>query len=240
MMEEEAIVRPTSLDERAAAAKQSEEEAKSLIEEFLPFMKGRVARYSGRLDEYAREDMLSIAMSAFYEAVYSYDVERGHFYSFADRVVCARLIDQVRKHSRLAGKTVSLDSDDDDGEDTRTSLSDMISIRNYEESLRREQLAQEIEQFKSEIAEWGITLEALEKSSPKHSQLRKIYKEIASAVIKSHEITQTIAIKHYFPVSAVVKITGVPAKKIERARVYLIASFIIGTGDYELLSEYIV
>ena len=111
-MQKEPIIRPVGLDERAAGAKQSDDIAKALIGEFMPFLKGRVARYSGSLDEYEREDMLSVAMSAFYEAVHGYDIEKGHFYPFANQVVCARLIDRIRALGRRTVKTVSLDADD--------------------------------------------------------------------------------------------------------------------------------
>lgn len=239
MIEEETIVHPASLDERAADARQSEDGAIALIEEFLPFMKGRVVKYSYQLDESTREDMLNIAMSAFYEAVHSYDIKKGHFYPFANRVVCARLIDHVRMLNKHEVKSVPLETDNEDSYDAHTSAIDLASIRSYEEGLRHELLVEEIEQFKSEIAVWGITLEDLEKASPKHSQLRKLYKEIVAIAVKTPEIAQTILIKHYFPITAVVQITGYTKKMVERARTYVLASFIIETGDYDLLSEYI-
>jgi len=235
----ENIEQPTSLDERALAAKKSEDEAKTLIEEFMPFLHGRVAKYSAQYDEHLKDDFLSTAMSAFYEAVQCYDREKGHFFPFASRVVCARIIDNVRKVSRHEGRTVSLSDDDDVQQSSQTAVINVISLRNYDEERRRERLVEEIEQFKSEIATWGITMEALERSSPKHKELRNTYREIVSKVVKSPDITQTIGLKRYFPIKAVSKITGIPQKKLERARTFILASLIIKTGDYELLSEYI-
>ena len=236
---EEMIEKPVSLNQRAIAAKTSETEAKSLIEEFMPFLRGRVARYSARFDEYIREDLLSSAMMAFYEAVHSYDADKGHFYPFANRVVCARIIDNIRKISRHEGRTVSL-SEDEEQPLTESAAINVISIRKYEAERRRELLAEEIEQFMSEAATWGITMDALVRGSPKHRELRHTYKDILSAVAESPEIMQTINVKRYFPIKAISKITGLPQKKLERARIYILASLIIKTGDYELLSEYIV
>jgi len=239
-MSEETIVQPTGLDERAVKAKHSDDEAEALIAEFMPFLKGRVAKYAARLDAHLREDVLSSAMSAFFEAVQGYDNEKGHFFPFANRVVCARIIDNIRKLSRTEGKAVSL-SDGDDGEyqSPASAMIDLASVQNFQEERRRESLADEIEQFKAELGVWGITLDALVRCSPKHKELRKTYKEIVSTVAKHPGIMQTISLKHYFPVSAVSKTTGMPAKKIERAREYILASIIIKTGDYELMSEYI-
>jgi len=239
MNEEETIEQPKSLDERAKLAKQSEAEVKKLIEEFMPFLHGRVARYSARLEEHLQEDLLSSAMMAFYEAVKSYDAEKGHFFPFANRVVSARLIDQIRKIRRHEGKTVPLNIDDEEPQFSQTSAINVLSMRNYDAERRREQLMDEIEQFKAEAALWGITMDALVRGSPKHRELRHTYREILTAVSKNPEIMQTIHLKRYFPVKAISQITGLPQKKLERARTYILASLVIKTGDYVLLTEYI-
>ena len=239
VFEEEILEKPVNLNQRAISAKTSEAEAKALIEEFMPFLRGRVAKYSARHDEYTREDLLSTAMMAFYEAVRSYDAEKGHFYPFANRVVCARIIDNIRKISKHEGKTISL-NEDDEQPFTESSAINVISMRKYEADRRRELLAEEIEQFISEAETWGITLDALVKGSPKHKELRHTYKEILSKVAESPEILHTIHVKRYFPIKAISKMTGLPQKKLERARIYILASLIIKTGDYELLSDYIV
>jgi len=236
---EEILEQPLNLNQRAIAAKTSEAEAKALIEEFMPFLRGRVAKYSARFDDYLREDLLSTAMMAFYEALHGYDAEKGHFYPFANRVVCARIIDNIRKINRHEGKTVSL-SDDDEQPLHESTVINVISMRKYEADRKRELLAEEIEQFKSEAESWGITMDALVKGSPKHRELRVTYRDILSTVAENPEIMQTIHIKRYFPIKAISKITGLPQKKLERARIYILASLIIKTGDYELLSEYIV
>jgi len=239
VVEEEIIEKPNNLNHRAISAKSSETEAKNLIEDFMPFLRGRVAKYSVRFDEHLRDDLLSTAMMAFYEAVHSYDAEKGHFFPFANRVVCARIIDNIRKISRHEGRTISL-SEDDEQQLTESAAINVISMRKYEAERRREQLTEEIEQFMSEAASWGITMDALVKGSPKHRELRLTYRDILSTVTESPEIMQTIHIKRYFPIKAISKITGLPQKKLERARIYILASLIIKTGDYELLSEYVV
>ena len=239
MGEDEIIEKPNNLNQRAIAAKTSESEAKILIEEFMPFLRGRVAKYSVRYDEHLREDLLSSAMMAFYEAVQNYEAEKGHFFPFANRVVCARIIDSIRKIDRHVGRTVSL-SDDDEQQLAESTAINVISMRRYEADRRRERLSEEIEQFMSEAASWGITMDALVKGSPKHRELRNTYEDILSTVTESPDIMQTIHVKRYFPIKAISKITGLPQKKLERARIYILASLIIKTGDYELLSEYVV
>jgi len=230
---------PVILNERAVEAKQSENKAKILIEEFLPFLRARAARYTAHYNNHSREDALSVSMLALHEAIQKYDIEKGSFFPFANRVVNARIIDHIRKISKQDGNMVSLSVDDSNERSAPSSLIDIASLRNYDEEQRRARLAEEIEQLKSEMTAWGITMEALTKSSPKHKELRKTYNEVISAVIKSTEIMQTINLKRYLPVKAVSKKTGLPQKKLERARTYIVATIIIKTGDYELLSDFI-
>jgi len=227
------------LNNRAITAKQSETEAGILIDEFMPFLNARVSRYTAQFSGHMRDDALSVSMIALHEAIQKYDIEKGHFFPFADRVVRARIIDHIRKVSRQERNQVSLDAEDEYGQSTQANAVNIISIRNYDEEQRRARIAEEIEQFTADIASWGITMDALAKSSPKHKELRKTYKEIVSAIADCDDIMQTIHIKRYFPIKAIAKITGLPQKKLERSRTYVIALLIIRAGDYELLSDFI-
>ena len=233
------VKKPNSLNKRAVASKLCEHEARALIEDFMPFLSSNATRHSMRFDEHVRDDMLSIAMVAFLESIQSYNIEKGHFFPFTNRVVSARLIDYARKIDRLAGKTVSLDENDESAISAGPTLIDRISMKNYSVERMQAQLSEEIEQFKTEIALWGISIEALAKKSPKHKRLRITYNDVISTVINDPDVMRTITLKRYFPVKAVSKKTGLPHKKLERARTYVLAVLTILTGDYDLLSEYI-
>jgi len=241
MFEQEKLEKVAGLDERAITAKDSAAETEKLIIEFKPFLRSRVARYCARFDEHTREDFFSSAMIAFHEAIQSYDGSKGHFFPFADRVVCARIIDHIRKLSRHEGKTVSMDwEDDDEGQQSAQGAAiSKISMQDYNEGRRRERLAEEIEHFKSDIGSWGLTMDDLVKGSPKHKELRGTYNKIISSVIANADIMQTIRLKKYFPIKSISEITGLPQKKLERARIYVLTALIIKTGDYDLLSDYI-
>jgi len=132
-----------------------------------------------------------------------------------------------------------LDEEDNKMQMTQAAALTVISMRNYDEERRRTQLIEEIEQFKSEIATWGITMEALVKNSPKHKGLREAYKKVVALVMRSSDIMQTIRLKNYFPIKAISEISELPQKKLERARIYIILALIIKTGDYDLLGDYI-
>ena len=236
----EVLEKEFSLDERAVLAKESSQVMEQLISEFRPFLRSRANKFSSKHAELQDDDLFSVAMMAFYEAIKSYDIIKGHFFPFANRVVYNRIVDSIRKVYRSDTTTISLDIDDDDEMgNNRSTLIEKTSINSYQINVARQQLVEEIEQFQEEIADWGITMAILVEQSPKHLELQKTYKRIVSMILESPEILQTIHIKRYFPVKAVVELTGLPQKKIERARRYIIASIIIKSGDYTLLAEYV-
>ena len=229
------------LDRRAVEAKESEREAERLIEDFRPYLNSCATRYSINNTSGHYDEMYSTAMLAFYESIQNYDAEKGHFFQYVERVVRSRLIDDVRKLYKHTGSTIPLESIEDDGESEQNHINaiDELSMRIYDEQRRREMLECEIEQFKAELDDWGITMETLSHHSPKHKKLRDAYGEIISQIAGNNNIIQTICIKRYFPVKEVAEISGYPHKSIERARTYILATLIIKLGDYDLLSEYI-
>ena len=242
MVGNEKIEQAADLDRRAVEAKESETETERLIEDFKPFLNSCASRYSIK-NSYGRHDeMFSTAMLAFYESIQNYDAERGHFFQYVERVVCCRLIDDVRKIYKDAGSTIPLDPIVDEDSETaqnHTKAIDELSMRSYDDQRRRELLEYEIEQFKAELDDWGITMETLSRHSPKHKRVREAYGEIISHISRNHNIIQTIRIKRYFPVKEVAEISGYPHKNVERARTYVLATLIIKLGDYDLLSGYI-
>jgi RNA polymerase sigma factor len=235
----EVIEKTASLDERAVIAKQSEDETERLIEDFRPFLNARVAKYSLWSDMNQREEMFSIAMMAFYESIQKYDISKGHYFPFANRVVCERLIDYIRSIYRHEGKTVPLDEDDEERPSAQSGAIEEVSIRSYDAQRRQQSLVDEIEQFKAELTTWGITMDILTQHSPKHQKVRDTYKRVIAKICQSPDIVQTIQIKRYFPIKAVSELTGLPQKNLERARTFILASIIIKMGDYEYLSDYV-
>ena len=238
-MSTEIIEKSAQLDERAVAAKQSKYEIEQLIESFKPFLHSKTAKYSFGYDKHQREEMFSIAMLAFYESIQSYDAEKGHFFPFANNVVSKRIIDHIRKLYRHDGKTLSLEEQDEENTSVQSAAIEKLSIQLHTAQCRQKLLVDEIEQYKEELRMWGITMDSLVSQSPKHKKLRDEYRGIIELILKNPDIIQTIQLKHYFPVKSVSEISGFPQKKLERARIFILASLIIKMGDYELLSDYV-
>ena len=236
------IENAAGLDQRAAAANESEEAMERLIGDFKPFLQARAAKYSMNAGSDRQDELFSTAMIAFYESVRNYEITRGHFFPYAQRVIRARLIDHIRGLYRNEGNTVPLDPLPGDEEEYQQNESPVVielSMRSYDRQRGNEGLIDEIEEFKAELGTWGITMESLSKNSPKHKKLRETYKQLVKKIAQNPDIVQTIQLKRYFPVKAVAEISGLPQKNVERARTYILATLIIRLGEYNLLSDYI-
>jgi len=232
------VLVPQELNERAKRAKTDPTEMDSLIHDFAPFLMSRAAKYTIKFDNYQKEELFSTAQVAFYEAIKIYDENKGHFFPFAGNVVRNKLIDHIRRLYRPEVKTVTLDADDNDDKTTVKAV-DSVSFDKFVINTQNEAVVEELNRFVEELANWKISLDSLVKNSPKHSKVKILYKDLVRRVLREPEIMQVIKVKRYFPVKSVAMLTGLPQKKLERARTYILASLIIKMGDYDYLSEYV-
>ena len=225
------------IDRRAEMALNNKDEFERLLSEFRPLLHARVSRLAGCSKD-LRDDMTSVAYMAFYESVKKYDKRKGHFFRFLNTVVRLRLIDNLRQLYARRIETVSLEVETDGGGNL-SPFTDKASIEGYNEDIRRSCFAIEIDSFKKELAEWNITMDDLVMCSPKHARLRELYKRVVNSIVNDAEIVQIIFTKHYFPIKKISTLTEIPHKKIERGRIFILASLIIHTGDYEHIKYYI-
>ena len=84
-------------------AKKSPEAADSLIGQYMNFIQAETVRFTQGVPSQVREDQLSVAMFAFYEAVQGYERGRGAFLPYAAASIRNRLIDYIRKEGRHQG-----------------------------------------------------------------------------------------------------------------------------------------
>lgn len=228
-----------SLDARAVKAAADEGELHKLIEEFAPFLHGCASKYAAASDKNKHDEFFSIAMLAFSEAIKKFDCSKGSFYSFALHVIRRRLIDEMRKYYRQDNTLLSLDGGGEGDGPLQADLLAAASQRQYAAQQEHFDLTLEIEQFKEELAQWGITMAALAHNSPKHARLRALCLRAVRLAANDQSIMQIFHIKRYVPIKKISEISQLPQKQLERMRMFIIASLIIRSGDYEKLSSYV-
>jgi RNA polymerase sigma factor len=237
MAETQAAQVTGELDQHILDAIGSDDLLNKLIEDNKPYIQSRVSRYAPYSNHDALEDLFSIGLMAFYEAVKTYNPSKGHFYPFADIVIRRRVIDSFRKNSKEDAELSILDDDDEEIGESKPVLAASMDL--YHKEAEQNALVMEIEQFKSELAEMGITMDMLVKHSPKHASLKAQYKSIIKKIKDDDEVRNAILVKKYFPVKKISQITNIPPKKLERSRIYILSAMIIVYGDYTLLMEYL-
>ena len=214
-----------SLEDRVIEVKNDKDRAGWLISEFKPFIAGVAQKRAGKFLEYGVDEELSVGLSAFKEAMDSYDNKRG---SFARLVINMRLIDYYRKLSKK-GKEKNLNLDDDS--DPAAGFIDSASMEQYRIDEENEKRILEIMEYRTELQKWGITLEELAEISPRQESLREEYKKVAREIVRHTFMLRDLMKTKRLPLKELGEIMPLHRKKLERGRIYIIAMVLAMVGN---------
>jgi len=209
-----------SLEERVLKSKNSNDELNTLISDFKPFIASVVQKKVGRYLEYGVDDELSVGLAAFMESVNSFDVKKGTFLSFSRLVINARIIDFLRKKSKL--RTISINEDSRD-ENELSKILDKKSMEKYTLASEEDSTRLEVIEYASLLKNWNINFSKLVRVSPKKGALRQEYKNAARAIVENKDILDELMRTKRLPIGEIEKILKIHRKKLERGRIYIIA-----------------
>ncbi|UMZ72505.1 RNA polymerase sigma-I factor [Natranaerofaba carboxydovora] len=224
------------LDLLKTAKTGNEEAREKLIESYTSFIKQAASNYCKRKLEWENDDELSIAMLAFNEAIDSYDLNsEKKFENYVRMVMKNRLIDFYRKESRH--NNLSLENNNEEGIDNSTNskqhsqdtsyLEAKVSLERYREKKAVENRKEEMEEFEKELNKFGLSLEMLEKSAPKHEKTRNKLVEIAQYIASQSDLSGYVKKKKKLPLKEVVLATGISKKVLKRGRQYILGIMLI-------------
>jgi RNA polymerase sigma factor len=231
-----------SINERVMKIKLNADEKNIFIEEYKPFIAAAVEKATGRFVSYGQDEELSIGLMAFDEAITHYDQQKGSFLSFAQNVIKKRLIDYYRKEKKNQNITYISEYSTEEAEGEEV-FDYVIAAEEAQSKYEQEEInqlrRQELMQLKEELFAWGLKLDDVAKSSPKHTATKSSYLDIVRYIIDRPELVKKIKTKKYLPVAEIEEGTKLPRKTIERSRNYVVAAMIILTGDYYCIREFI-
>lgn len=180
-------------------------------------------------------DEFSIALSAFNEAIDSYNPSKNdNFLCFSRLVINRRLIDHIRKNSRHRSEIFH--SFEDQGmqnpiiKEAVTQLPDFIDKIEIEE---------EILKFKLKLQDYGISFKDLIALSPKHADTRRLCVYIADSIIDNNGLSQRLEKDRRLPVIQLMQIVSVSRKTIEKHRKYIISLYLAMKSDMDIIKSYI-
>lgn len=210
-------------------------ERNRFIDDYKPFIINIISREIGRFVSEGDSDELSIGLLAFNEAIDRYDMERSKsFLSFAERVIKNRLIDFFRKEKKN-GDTVPI-----------SYLNQLYENESIEERFftdysqeERQDVSAEMEDFINKLLGFGISLEELVDSSPKHIDTRKNAVRIASQIVENEILIKRIMKEKKIPVADIVKQLNVSRKVVHKNRKFIIAVCLVLMSNNDIIKSYV-
>ena len=228
----------------ALAAKTDERVFNELVTQDKSWILRCAAQTAGRYVTDS-DDIWSVALIAYTEAVRDYDANRGEFHAFAAVVIRRRVID----HLRLEGRTGEIAVDPAAFEDGITQDSVGVTELSVRREVTRRSLAEaenDAERAREEIAEmqailrdYGFSFFDLAAGSPKAEKTKISCAKAVRTLIASAALMAAMRLKHLLPIMELSRASGVIRKILERYRRYIIASAEILDGDFPILASYL-
>ncbi len=213
---------------RVVAARDDSRAQERIIGEYLPFIKKQVSKMRHRDVEY--DDLLSIGMLAFTQALRQYDGERGAFLPFAAQCIRARGIDEIRKSHPADIRLV-----EEDG----VSPVDNASLARYQIEEEQRDLALEIHALDAELSRFGTSFSELARQGPKQKRSRENCRRLAAHVAGDEKLLRDFRKSGRLPQSELARIYRVPIKFLDKFRKFIIAQILILSGEYLHIAAFI-
>lgn len=218
-------------------SRQDPEAADQFIRSYMPFIKAETARFLHRPPMEGRDEELSVAMFAFYEAMTVYNPDRGAFLSLASAGIRNRLIDYFRREQKHSGQ-LSLDQPDSESGKTLLEQTDpgVNDISDYTDLAGAQT---EIRQFSADLAAFGLTLTDVADSCPRQERTLNACMKVLDYAKKHPQLLEQMTRSRKLPLSQLARGSGVEKKTLERHRNYLIAILLAFTNGFEIIRDHL-
>ncbi|WP_058308326.1 RNA polymerase sigma-I factor [Gracilibacillus massiliensis] len=238
MLESQLIDRDYRLEDQIEYIQRGDEQLRNeIIKAYQPYIARCVSDVCKRYIK-KNNDEFSVGMIAFNEAIQLYSKDKGaSFLAFAQVIIKRKVIDYIRKEQRQY-MYPSLDvSEEEEIEDSPLEISEAKKIFQLEqESWYRKQ---EILELSKQLKEYKISFNELTKISPKHRDARESAVFAAKQLVEDPSLYEYVCTKKRVPIKRLLNLVSVSKKTLERNRKYILTVFIILTGDYIYLREYL-
>lgn len=216
--------------EHVVEAKNDRKKMNELIESYRLLIASEISKIQNSYIDPFDDELMSIGMMAFYEAVKSYNPSKGAFVSLARTIIRHRVVDFYRKEKKsIIRNKIYLN----DIEINKKSL----SIFN-EESAKYERIVA-IKEFSKILSEWNINFSKLADASPKSKKLKSLYKEMAKYLYDDSNLIEEIKKYKRLPIQILVDKFQVNRKKVERGRIFIISCIILMDEKYKVINDYV-
>ena len=211
------------IDKRVLKIRDSNDNEKInvFIEEYKPFILNVVSGEKHAYIDIRNDDEFTIGLSAFNEAIEKYDLSRGSFLSYARLIIQSRLRNYWQKENK----------------NSHVELDENVLESSYNEETAK--IKMEILLFEQSLREFGLTMDDLVSTAPKHNQTLINLKAIGRRTASDKEIVGYIYQKKKLPVALIAELNNVSKKVIRRSKNQILAIIIIINEDYESILSFL-
>ena len=198
-------------------------ELNEFIKEFKPFIVSQASNVLKRYVYIEDDEGYEHALIAFYDAIVSYDFDKGSFIAYSKKIIHNKLINYLKKENN--NKIVLIENDN----------LEIVSDTSQEQI----QLINEIEEFEKELNKYGLNIEILEEKSPKHKDTREVAKEVAIRISCDKEIVDLFISKNKLPITKISRKYGISRKVLYKSKEYITSIVIILNKNFIYLKNWI-
>lgn len=216
------------------AIRDGDEQARQkLLQQYLPLIIKTASGLTGRYLRVGQDEEISIGLMAVNEAIDKYNPERGaSFTSFASLVIKNRLKDYLRTQRNLEIPASAV-AEDLPPLDARQAWTDFLD-RQHQENRRVE-----VTHYVQALARYNLDLKQLAAATPRHKQARQRACQAARILAGDPQLARIVRTKGELPLKQLEGLLPVSRKTLERQRKYILALFILISGNYQYLNEYL-
>lgn len=209
-----------------------------LLARYRPFIGARAAKVVGHYVDDS-DDLASVALIAFNEAIDAFDAGRGvSFLTFSETVIRRRLIDHLRRSGRDASTPLSAFEMEDDEGDLRNPVETSVAMAAYSDDHEAAMRRDEIAAYAQILARYGVSFAELVDVAPKHQDARESAQGAARSLVSNPELVRLMEETGRLPLRELAKIVPLSRKTLERQRKYVLAVALALLGDFPYLKEY--
>lgn len=210
---------------RINRAKQgSKEEREKILQEYLPFVMATVSEFTGRYVTVGDNEEFAVALTTMDSAIDSYDPNKGALVTLARMMIRNRLIDLKRRESAQVQP-----------------IEDEVIARISTEKNMEDQsiLKMEIGSYEKALLEYGIELDDLIDSCPRHRDTVQRMKRLAEEICEDESIIHEMTKLKALPIRLIRKQCEVSAKVLRNHRMYIIALVMARRSGSETIKNYV-
>ncbi len=206
------------------------------IYDYIPFITRVVSNVLHKYIDVKSSDEFCIGLSAFNEAIDSFDKTKQRiFLNFSEQVIRRRVIDYIKKdmkNNNVYPFTYFYNEYCNNFEDMYV----REDTFNYFENVENRH---EIALFKQELSRFGINIEELDLCSPKHRDSKQLCIKIAKKLCSHDRLFSELCRSKRMPIRDLMKIVNVSKRTIERNRKFIIAVCLILKSNLTILQSYV-